>query len=59
MATEPEHIRVTYNEVHNIIKKSAEQIKEFNPEILIAIGTGNLIFYCTSSLIIQWLQEEG
>ena len=44
MATEPEHIRVTYNEVHNIIKKSAEQIKEFNPEILIAIGTGNLIF---------------
>ncbi|KAI9440556.1 PRTase-like protein [Lactarius indigo] len=40
MATEPEHIRVTYNEVHNIIKKSAEQISEFKPDILIAIGGG-------------------
>ncbi|KAH9166333.1 PRTase-like protein [Lactarius sanguifluus] len=40
MATEPEHIRVTYNEVHNIIKRSAEQISEFKPDLLIAIGGG-------------------
>ncbi|KAH9066682.1 PRTase-like protein [Lactarius vividus] len=40
MATEPEHIRVTYNEVHNIIKRSAKQISEFKPDLLIAIGGG-------------------
>jgi hypoxanthine phosphoribosyltransferase len=35
---EPEHLRVTYNEVHNIIKASAEKIAEFKPNLLIAIG---------------------
>ncbi|KAH9004727.1 PRTase-like protein [Lactarius hatsudake] len=40
MATEPEHIRVTYNEVHNIIKRSSKQISEFKPDLLIAIGGG-------------------
>lgn len=36
--SEPEHIRVTYNEVHNIIKKTAEKISEWKPDLLIAIG---------------------
>lgn len=45
MATEPEHIRVTYNEVHNIIKKSTEQISEFKPDLVIAIGREILISY--------------
>ncbi|KAI9464630.1 hypothetical protein BJY52DRAFT_1250433 [Lactarius psammicola] len=29
-----EHIRVTYNEVHNIIKRSVEQISEFKPDLV-------------------------
>jgi len=40
MATEPEHIRVTYNDVHNIIKRSAEQVNQFKPDLVIAIGGG-------------------
>ncbi|KAI9433368.1 phosphoribosyltransferase-like protein [Lactarius psammicola] len=35
-----EHIRVTYNEVHNIIKRSVEQISEFKPDLVVAIGGG-------------------
>ena len=35
---EPEHLRATYNEIHNIIKRSAEKIAEFKPNMLIAIG---------------------
>ena len=38
MVHEPEHIRVTYNEVHNIIRDSAKKIQEFKPDMLIAIG---------------------
>ncbi|KAI0305889.1 PRTase-like protein [Multifurca ochricompacta] len=38
MAIEPEHFRITYNEVHNIIKHSAKDIAEFNPDIMIAIA---------------------
>jgi len=45
MATELEHFRVTYNEVHNIIKRSAEQISEFKPDLVIAIGRETLISY--------------
>ncbi|KAI0372814.1 PRTase-like protein [Pilatotrama ljubarskyi] len=42
MATiqEPEHLRVTYNEVHNLIRDSAKKIAEFKPDMLIAIGGG-------------------
>lgn len=37
--TEPEHVRATYNDIHNIIKTSAERISaEFKPDLLIAIG---------------------
>lgn len=43
MATEVEHLRVTYNDVHNIIKKSAEKINEFKPDLVIAIGREILI----------------
>ncbi len=38
MATELEHFRITYNQVHNIIKRSAEQINQFKPDLMIAIG---------------------
>ncbi|OCH93641.1 PRTase-like protein [Obba rivulosa] len=35
---EPEHIRATYEDIHKLIRASAEKIKEFKPDILIAIG---------------------
>ena len=35
---EPEHFRVTYNEVHNLIRASAAKIADFKPDLLIAIG---------------------
>ncbi|KAF9221338.1 PRTase-like protein [Gyrodon lividus] len=37
---EPEHLRATYNDIHNIIKASAEKIAQFKPNMLIAIGFG-------------------
>ncbi|KAA1468821.1 PRTase-like protein [Dentipellis sp. KUC8613] len=37
---EPEHLRLTYEDVHNLIKKTAVQIEEFKPDVLIAIGGG-------------------
>ncbi|KAF8845149.1 PRTase-like protein [Paxillus ammoniavirescens] len=37
---EPEHLRATYNDIHNIIKASAEKIAQFKPNMLIAIGGG-------------------
>jgi hypothetical protein len=43
MATEVEHFLVTYNDVHNIIKKAAEKISEFKPDLVIAIGRETLI----------------
>ena len=39
MAAEPQHFRITYNQVHNLIKRSAKEIAEFKPDILLAIGT--------------------
>lgn len=39
MAGEPQHFRVTYNEVHNLIKRSAKEIAEFKPDLMVAIGT--------------------
>ncbi|EGO22079.1 hypothetical protein SERLADRAFT_472396 [Serpula lacrymans var. lacrymans S7.9] len=35
---EPKHVHATYNDIHNIIKVSAEKIAEFKPNMLIAIG---------------------
>jgi len=37
---EPQHLRATYNEIHDLIKASAEKIAEFKPNMLIAIGGG-------------------
>jgi hypoxanthine phosphoribosyltransferase len=38
MAAEPKHFRVTYNQVHNLIKRTAKEIAEFKPDVLLAIG---------------------
>ncbi|KAI5124202.1 hypothetical protein M0805_005052 [Coniferiporia weirii] len=37
---EPEHLRVTYNGVHNIIRNAARSIAHWQPDLLIAIGGG-------------------
>ncbi|KAF9447709.1 PRTase-like protein [Macrolepiota fuliginosa MF-IS2] len=35
------HLRVTYNDIHNLIRNATPKIvKEFNPDIMIAIGGG-------------------
>ena len=36
--SEPEHIRVTYNDVHKLIRTSAAKIADFKPDMFIAIG---------------------
>jgi hypothetical protein len=35
----PEHVRATYNDIHDLIKASSEKIAEFKPNMIIAIGT--------------------
>ncbi|EMD39059.1 hypothetical protein CERSUDRAFT_63970 [Gelatoporia subvermispora B] len=42
---EPEHIRATYEDIHKLIRSTAEKIKEFKPDILIAIGASGLGFF--------------
>ncbi|KAG8220925.1 phosphoribosyltransferase-like protein [Butyriboletus roseoflavus] len=37
---ELEHLRATYNDIHNIIKTSADKIAAFKPNLLVAIGGG-------------------
>jgi len=41
MAVEPKHVRLTYNQVHNLIKRSAKEIAEFKPDVLLAIGNNS------------------
>ncbi|EPT00705.1 hypothetical protein FOMPIDRAFT_1023647 [Fomitopsis schrenkii] len=36
----PKHQHMTYNDIHHLIRDSAERIKEFRPDMLIAIGGG-------------------
>lgn len=39
MADQVQHWRVTYNDIHNLIRKTTPKIaQEFNPDLLIAIG---------------------
>ena len=47
--SEPKHILCTYNDVHNIIKRSAEKIAEWKPNLLIAIGL------CISAIVVLQL----
>ena len=35
---EPEHIHATYNDIHNLIKASADKIAAFKPNLFVAIG---------------------
>lgn len=38
MAEEIQHLHVTYNDIHNLIRNAIPDIREFNPDLLIAIG---------------------
>ena len=39
MPEQIQHLHVTYNDIHNLIRKSTPKIvEEFNPDLLIAIG---------------------
>jgi hypothetical protein len=39
MAEQIQHLHVTYNDIHDLIRQSTPQIaREFNPDLLIAIG---------------------
>jgi hypoxanthine phosphoribosyltransferase len=42
MTSEPPHHSLTYNEVHNVIKRSAEEIAEFKPDLILAIGRDSI-----------------
>ncbi|GJE90980.1 phosphoribosyltransferase [Phanerochaete sordida] len=43
--SEPEHLRMTYNDIHKLIRASAEKIADFKPDMLIAIGGGRVGFF--------------
>ncbi|KAI0285846.1 PRTase-like protein [Russula aff. rugulosa BPL654] len=43
MAAQPKHFRITYNQVHNLIKRKAKEIAEFKPDVLLAIGGGGFV----------------
>ncbi|KAK2463711.1 hypothetical protein APHAL10511_004462 [Amanita phalloides] len=41
MASEIQHLHVTYNDIHNLIRRATPRIaQDFNPDLLIAIGGG-------------------
>jgi len=55
---EPEHVRATYNDIHDLIKASAEKIVEFKPNMIIAIG----MWYCSqwkNDISLDGLKVEG
>jgi len=52
----PEHLRLTYNDVHNIIKKSSVEIKEWKPNMLIAIGGGG---FFPARVLRTFLKDEA
>lgn len=42
MSEQVKHWRVTYNEIHNLIRKCTPSIAaQYNPDLLIAIGGGS------------------
>lgn len=43
MSEQVKHWHVTYNEIHNLIRKCTPRIVEqYNPDLLIAIGGGSV-----------------
>ncbi|KAJ7115792.1 phosphoribosyltransferase-like protein [Mycena epipterygia] len=56
MSTDVEHLRVTYNDIHNLIRNSTPKIaKDFNPDLLVAIGSGG---FFPARVMRTFLREE-
>ncbi|KIP10041.1 hypothetical protein PHLGIDRAFT_66461 [Phlebiopsis gigantea 11061_1 CR5-6] len=55
MSSEPQHFRATYNDIHNLIRARADQIAEFKPDMLIAIGECRGIYHTYLVYILQRL----
>ena len=36
---EIQHLRATYNDIHNLIRASADKIATFKPDLFVAIGS--------------------
>ncbi|KAF7294460.1 hypothetical protein MKEN_01438500 [Mycena kentingensis (nom. inval.)] len=54
--SEVEHLRVTYNDIHNLIRKSTPNIaRQFNPDLLVAIGGGG---FFPARVMRTFLREE-
>ena len=54
-----QHLWVTYNDIHNLIRESTPEIaRSFNPDLLIAIGTRSLSSPVTDNSIFN-VQAEG
>ena len=59
--SEPEHLRMTYNEIHKLIRASAEKIAEFKPDTLIAIGESSRDMSrrsVTDSILCRWRASD-
>ncbi|KAI0766935.1 PRTase-like protein [Trametes elegans] len=56
---EPEHLRVTYNDVHNLIRASAQKIAEFKPDMLIAIGTPHAFGFFPARVLRTFLKHPS
>ncbi|TFK25649.1 PRTase-like protein [Coprinopsis marcescibilis] len=56
MAKEVQHLRVTYNDIHNLIRRRTPEIaKAYNPDLLIAIGGGG---FFPARVMRTFLREE-
>lgn len=55
---EPEHLHMTYNDIHNLIRAAADRIAEFKPDMLIAIGA-HVLCINRPALTSHAVQVEG
>ncbi|PPQ88713.1 hypothetical protein CVT25_009477 [Psilocybe cyanescens] len=59
MADQIKYWHVTYNDIHNLIRKSTPQIaKEFNPDLLIAIGSCYNTGFFPARVMRTFLREQ-
>lgn len=65
MSDQIKHWHVTYNDIHNLIKKSTPNIvRQFNPDLLLAIGGGlvppfQYIYFMTEGNLEAFSQHES
>jgi hypoxanthine phosphoribosyltransferase len=65
MSDQIKHWHVTYNDIHNLIRKSTPNIVlQFNPDLLIAIGGGSAapifsIYFVTERTLEAFSQHES